>query len=216
MKLLVGLFATVLLTQAPALAEEPDSSGMGTATAHFKRAREHFQASDFRAALEELQHAYELAPDHRLLYSIAQTKQALNDHAGAAESYARYIAESKSSPASQRGDTHAMLAAETRTPSMTITVTLHHLEVSATTLERLQRLADARDHSLDVLVEQLGPVVSALPKSAPTVGSEASHEISPLASSELDVQPVLATKVVATKSRVLRGIDSENPYSSRE
>ena len=221
MKLFVGLFATLLMTQAPALAEEPNGMGMGmgAATAHFQRAREHFQQSDFRAALHELERAYELAPDHRLHYSIAQTKQALNDHAGAAESYARYIAESRSGVASERGDTHAMLPPNPRTPTMTITVTLHHLEVSATTLERLQRLADARDsRSLDVIVEQLAPAVQMPAKSAPAIiaAAASSESPAPSESAHVDVQPVVASRVVATKSRVLRGIDAQNPYSPQE
>lgn len=215
MKLFVGLFTAVLLTQAPALAEEPDGSGMGAATAHFKRAREHFQRSDFRAALEELQHAYALAPDHRLHYSIAQTKQALNDHAGAAESYARYIAESQRSSASEGSDAHAMRPSQTRAPTMTITVTLHHLEVSASTLERLQRLADVRNsHSLDVLVEQLGVAMPSIPAS--TAPSARDESPSASESAQLEMQPAIVSKLASAKPRVARGIDAENPYLNQE
>jgi hypothetical protein len=69
---------------------------------HFARGAELFQEEAYRAALVEFQRAYELAPDYRLLYNIAQAKLQLQDYLGAAQSYEGYLAEGGSAIAGER------------------------------------------------------------------------------------------------------------------
>src|SRR5687768_12832769 len=81
---------------------EPSESQKAEASAHFTSGVALYQEQAFRAALVEFERAYEIAPDHRLLYNIAQTKYRLQDYLGAAQSYEAYLAQGGSEVAPER------------------------------------------------------------------------------------------------------------------
>ncbi len=93
MKVSGYVIALCLLLQSVAQAQAvpPSDTARALASGHFRRGVELFQEGAFRAALVEFQRAYEIAPDHRLLYNIGQTKLELQDYLGAAQSYEGYL-----------------------------------------------------------------------------------------------------------------------------
>jgi hypothetical protein len=85
--------ACLLWSSVAAGQAEPAQDVRAKASEHFGRGVELFQEEAYRAALVEFQRAYELAPDYRLLYNIAQAKLQVQDYLGAAQSYEGYLAE---------------------------------------------------------------------------------------------------------------------------
>jgi tetratricopeptide (TPR) repeat protein len=63
------------------------------ASGHFTRGAQLFQEGLYRAALVELQRAYDIAPNYRVLYNIAQTLQALGRFVEATAAYESYLAQ---------------------------------------------------------------------------------------------------------------------------
>lgn len=101
----------VLLFQVAASAQSDDAA-REQASSHFKRGVELFQDGAHRASLIEFERAYALAPDHRLLYNIAQVKFVLQDFIGTAQAYQQYLTEGGSAvPADRRQEVEAALAA---------------------------------------------------------------------------------------------------------
>lgn len=95
MKITRWVVAAVLLWSSAALAQPatstPSAAARSEASARFRRGVELFQEEAYRAALVEFQRAYEIAPDYRLLYNIAQTKLQVQDYVGAAQDYDLYL-----------------------------------------------------------------------------------------------------------------------------
>lgn len=60
---------------------------------HFRRGVELYKDKDFATALVEFQRAYEIAPDTKTLYNIAELQGQLQDYAGALKSFQRYLSE---------------------------------------------------------------------------------------------------------------------------
>jgi hypothetical protein len=88
------VFAVCLLWHSATAAQAaPSPEAKAEASQHFSRGVELFQEEAYRAALVEFQRAYEVAPDYRLLYNIAQAKLQVQDYLGAAQSYEAYLAE---------------------------------------------------------------------------------------------------------------------------
>lgn len=104
-KLCLGLGLLLLLWHGSALAQtgaEPSEAQRNEASAHFTRGVALYQEQAFRAALVEFERAYDIAPDHRLLYNIGQTKLRLQDYLGAVQSYETYLAEGGATVAPER------------------------------------------------------------------------------------------------------------------
>lgn len=74
-------------------ADKPSDTTKEEASAHFKRGAELFQDGLYRAALVELRRAYEIAPNYRVLYNIAQTHVALGEFVEAIRAYEGYLSE---------------------------------------------------------------------------------------------------------------------------
>ena len=97
---LLFLGAPLLLALAsPALAQDATEK----ARTHFSRGVELYKESDYRAAIIEFQRAYQLAPNYRILYNLAQAQLELLDWAAALQTFERYLAEGGSEvPADRR------------------------------------------------------------------------------------------------------------------
>jgi hypothetical protein len=102
----------ILLFQATAFAQAGQEGAREQASAHFQRGVELFEDGAFRAALVEFERAYEVAPDYRLLYNIAQVRFELQDFIGAVQAYERYLTEGGSAvPEQQRAEVENSLRA---------------------------------------------------------------------------------------------------------
>jgi hypothetical protein len=71
----------------------PSEEARKEASDHFRRAVELYQERAFRGALAEFERAYQIAPDYRLRYNIAQTRLELQDYLGATQGYELYLKE---------------------------------------------------------------------------------------------------------------------------
>lgn len=87
-------FATLsvpgLSTASPA---EPSQQARDEAQRRFAQGKELYEENDFRGALNEFKRAWQLAPNFRLLYTIAQVQFQLQDYAAALRSFEQYLAE---------------------------------------------------------------------------------------------------------------------------
>jgi hypothetical protein len=72
------------------------------ASEHFRRGVELYQERAFRGALAEFERAYQIAPDYRLRYNIAQTRLELQDYLGATQGYELYLKEGGAEIPSER------------------------------------------------------------------------------------------------------------------
>src|SRR5262245_37490779 len=106
-----------LCAQAPAAHAEnlqparPSDSAKAEASMHFGRGAELFQDGHYRAALVELQRAYEIAPNPRVLYNIGQTHAALGEFVEALHAYEEYLASAGTSvPSARRAELDEELA----------------------------------------------------------------------------------------------------------
>jgi hypothetical protein len=69
------------------------ASLMAEAQGHFKRGVELYDDGDFAAALVEFRRAYELVPNHRVLYNLGRVASAQHDYAAALRFYRQYLAD---------------------------------------------------------------------------------------------------------------------------
>jgi tetratricopeptide (TPR) repeat protein len=124
------VFCLLLPTLAWAQTSGP-SDDRTRASAHFRRGVELFQEEAYRASLAEFQRAYDIAPDYRLLYNIAQAKLEIHDYLGAAESYERYLSGGGTDvPPERRAEVEEALAAlRERVASVEIVVNRADAEV---------------------------------------------------------------------------------------
>ena len=84
--------ALLSLTLAPA-AVSAQPAPVDEARQSFERGLAHFDRGEHRAALRELERAYELAPSYRIFYNIGQVNVALGDSAAALTAFQRYLRE---------------------------------------------------------------------------------------------------------------------------
>jgi tetratricopeptide (TPR) repeat protein len=114
---------------APATAAEPD--GARRASDHFRRGVELYQEGAYRAAIVEFKRAYEIAPNYRLLYNIAQTQIQLLDYHSAAQAYEAYLAEGGADvPEARRREVEDALGAlRERIGRLSITVSVAGAEI---------------------------------------------------------------------------------------
>lgn len=69
-----------------------DAETLNKARAHFEQGVEFYAEGDYRAALIELQRAYELHRTYKLLYNLGQVAYELRDYAGAERFFRDYLA----------------------------------------------------------------------------------------------------------------------------
>jgi tetratricopeptide (TPR) repeat protein len=69
-----------------------DAETIAKARSHFEQGVEFYSEGDYRAALIELQRAYELHKTYKLLYNLAQVAYELRDYAGAERYFRDYLA----------------------------------------------------------------------------------------------------------------------------
>ncbi len=83
----------LLLCVSPALAAAPagDANTMQDARARFRRGVQLYNEGSFEAALAEFNKAYQISPNYRLLYNIAQTQFDLHDYVGAYRNLEQYL-----------------------------------------------------------------------------------------------------------------------------
>ena len=93
----------LLMTQTTgvAWAAEPPAAA-SEAPAHFRRGVELYEEADFATALIEIKRAYELFPNYKVLYNIAQSHYQMQNYALALQNFERYLAEGGTSIAEER------------------------------------------------------------------------------------------------------------------
>jgi tetratricopeptide (TPR) repeat protein len=113
---LLGVLSCFLVSGRVAAQEEPapaaDSDVQKRASEHFRRGVELFQEGAYRAAIVEFNRAYDIAPNFRLRYNIAQTQIQLLNYLGAVQSYEAYLSEGGAEvPAERREEVETALHA---------------------------------------------------------------------------------------------------------
>lgn len=101
--------AAILELVSPALADgkgqaPPDSAQIDEARQRFQRGVELFKEGSYDAALAEFNKAYELAPNFRILYNVAQVHQERHDYVAALQFLERYLAQGGADVPSDRRD----------------------------------------------------------------------------------------------------------------
>jgi tetratricopeptide (TPR) repeat protein len=92
--------ALVLALSSPASAQAP--SAVNEAQTHFKRGVELYEDGDLPAALVEFRRAYDLVPNHRVLYNLGRVASAQHDYASALRFYRQYLSDGGAQVAAQR------------------------------------------------------------------------------------------------------------------
>lgn len=105
--LALALFGATAGTSAVAHAEaphaDPGPAAVDEGRALFGKGVTLFRAGDFRAALEQFNHAYAAAPSFRIQFNVGQTCSELQDHACATKAFELFLADGgKQVPPAQR------------------------------------------------------------------------------------------------------------------
>jgi tetratricopeptide (TPR) repeat protein len=93
------LIGCALLFASPAFA---DDKAQAAASLHFERGAKLFQEGNLDAARVEFQRAYEINPDYRLLYNLAQVQLELHEYVAARDVFERYLSEGADAIAPER------------------------------------------------------------------------------------------------------------------
>jgi hypothetical protein len=96
------LCSAVGLSVPMRLAGAQDHGAQAEGRSHFRRGVDFFKEGDFRSALLEFKRAYELAPNYKVLYNLAQTSLELQDYAFALRSFERYLSDGGTDVAAAR------------------------------------------------------------------------------------------------------------------
>jgi hypothetical protein len=128
--------ATILGLVSPALADgkgqaPADSAQVDEARQRFQRGVDLFKEGSYDAALAEFNKAYELAPNFRILYNIAQVQQERHDYVAALQFLERYLAQGGADVPSDRRDQvgRDITALHSRVAHLTITSEVAGAEV---------------------------------------------------------------------------------------
>jgi tetratricopeptide (TPR) repeat protein len=99
------------LAQGTSRAQQtPSEDAKAEASSHFRRAVDLFQDGLYRPALVELQRAYEIAPNYRVLFNIGQTHMALGEFVEAIQAYEEFLKQGGSEiDAARRSDLQGQL-----------------------------------------------------------------------------------------------------------
>ena len=100
-----------------------DAETLNKARAHFEQGVEFYAEGDYRAALIELQRAYELNRTYKLLYNLGQVAYELRDYAGAERYFRDYLAKGGSELSPERHREIKQELARLRTRVATLRVT---------------------------------------------------------------------------------------------
>src|SRR4051812_42949552 len=73
-------------------AKAPTKANIEEAQRRYVRGKDLYEENDFQAALVEFRRAYDLAPNYKLLYNIAQVCYQLQDYPGALRTFNKYLA----------------------------------------------------------------------------------------------------------------------------
>lgn len=87
----LALVSTSVPAYAQSPAEAPGDANVEEARQRFLRGAELYKEGSFDAALAEFSRAYELAPNFRLLYNLAQVQLERHDYAAALGFYQKYL-----------------------------------------------------------------------------------------------------------------------------
>ncbi len=86
-------------------AKQPSAADIEEAKRRYQRGRELYEENDLKAALVEIQRAYDLAPNYKLLYDIGQICYQLPDYPCALRSFQKYLADGgENVPADKRAE----------------------------------------------------------------------------------------------------------------
>jgi hypothetical protein len=96
---LVSLAHVSLAHVSPAFA---DDKAQAAASVHFERGAKLFQEGNLNGARVEFQRAYEINPDYRLLYNLAQVQLELHEYVAARDVFERYLIEGGDAIAPER------------------------------------------------------------------------------------------------------------------
>jgi hypothetical protein len=124
-RLVLAFALAASLPSAVAQAQTPSSTANASeAPAHFRRGVELYEEADFTAALVEFKRAYELNPNFKVLYNIAQSNYQLQNYAAALQTFERYLAEGGTNiPEERRNEVQRELERlKTRVAKVAITV----------------------------------------------------------------------------------------------
>ena len=176
-------------------------------SAHFQRGAELFQEGLYRAALVELQRAYELTPNYRVLYNIGQTHIALGEFVSAIRAFEGLLAQGGNEVDRKRqAEVRAQIADLTkRTGTLSVrveggeaTVTVDGVGVGSAPIERMP---------VDVGRRQL--VASG------ANGATASAEVDIAGGDLKEVSLTLEVPVADKLEELLRGKELATPARSR-
>jgi hypothetical protein len=102
------VLVAVATATVPAFAQtkpaHPDSAVIDEARQHFQRGVELYKEGSFDAALAEFSKAYEIAPDYRVLYNLAQVQNERHDYVAALRSFQQYLQQGGTEISADRRD----------------------------------------------------------------------------------------------------------------
>ncbi|HEX4339814.1 MAG TPA: PEGA domain-containing protein [Polyangiaceae bacterium] len=109
-------------TKAPAPAPAEAGGDVSEARQRFQRGVELYKEGSFDAALAEFNKAYELAPNYRVLYNLAQVQTERHDYVDALHDFEKYLQQGGTEIAADRRDqvTRELTALKGRVAQLTI------------------------------------------------------------------------------------------------
>lgn len=127
---LMGLASTSAVASADD-ARASTKASLDEAQRRFQRGKELYDESDFQAALVEFRRAYELAPNYRLLYNIAQVQYQLQDYPATLRTFNRYLTEGQGDVSPQRREEvqKEIERLKSRIASVSVTVNMAQAEI---------------------------------------------------------------------------------------
>jgi tetratricopeptide (TPR) repeat protein len=110
----------------------PTREAKEEAQRRFEQGKELYEENDFRGALIEFRRAYQLAPNFKLLYTIAQVYYQLQDYAAALQTFEKYLADGgREVPAARKTEVERELERlKTRVARVELTTNVAGAEVS--------------------------------------------------------------------------------------
>lgn len=127
---LLGLASTSTVASADD-ARASTKATLDEAQRRFQRGKELYDENDFHAALVEFRRAYEMAPNYRLLYNIAQVQYQLQDYPATLRTFNKYMTDGQGDISPQRREEvqKEIDRLKTRIASVSVTVNMAAAEV---------------------------------------------------------------------------------------
>ncbi|HVW28666.1 MAG TPA: PEGA domain-containing protein [Polyangiaceae bacterium] len=128
------LLLAVVLGAAPAIAQtkpSPSAGDLDEARQRFQRGVELYKEGSFDAALAEFNKAYELAPNYRVLFNLAQVQNERHDYVSALQDFQKYLDQGGAEISADRRDqvNKEITALRGRVADLTITADVDGAEV---------------------------------------------------------------------------------------